>query len=162
MIYKGKCRFCGYDHIDHVLQNDLLLDRCTVCGFVKMHIYDIPKLINAMMYDDNLLDAKKLSSPAEFTGKNQRIYQEILASFVVNHWSVPQKVKEECNFCGSELIQYTCPDYPSFKAYYCAYCGSTYFLIDDFRNALHKILNESVRRSKWYGFIFYLKEIFLR
>ena len=162
MIYRGKCKFCGYDHIDHILQNDILVDRCNVCGHVKIHIRDIPKLINAMMYDENIFDAKKLSSPLEFTGRKRRAYYEILASFEINHWSDPHTVEEECNFCGNDLIQYSCPDDSHFKAYYCDYCGSTYFLIDDFKNALHKIAKKSLRHSKWYGFIFYLKEIFLR
>ena len=149
-----KCRFCRYDRIEHVLLDDILVDKCADCDIVRYFAKDFGTLLRSKIQHKNMLNTRKIDAVSELSDKDRKIYDKFMSYFDFRKWKVVERSKTECNVCGDGLLEIECPAYPDFRVYYCEYCGNVYFYAKDLDEAMNELMDEAILSSKWYGFIF--------
>ncbi len=149
-----KCRFCRYDRIDHILIDDILIDRCLDCGFARYSSKEIGILLRSKIQHKNLLNSRQVDTVSQLSKKDQEIYETFISYFNFKRWRIEEHSHFECNVCGDRLIRLSCPELPEFTVFYCEYCGNLYFYPSNLDEAVDRLMEKAIFSNKWYSFIF--------
>ena len=150
-----KCERCNLASINHVMFHDMLVHKCSKCGYVKVNVHQYNLLMALCINEKGIGNSKNFifQQDVEYDEKIARFKKFIgLDAFRSKRASEDLK----CNVCTSGLVLFENRYFPGFKFLYCDFCNSIFFKPEDF-NLFLDLVSKKVNRPTFFEF---LKEIF--
>lgn len=142
----SKCKTCNLKKIDKILFYDLTVQKCKTCKFIRIFLDDFDIIIYKTLLKRNIGNIKKYNDIFECNKYEKKIIEDFLQSFKkINDEQI--FIENVCDVCKERLKKKKI--FNAFEYFYCDYCKSIYFLIDDYENFIN-FLNKYIERKNLF------------